>query len=152
MSAPRIESRIATDSEEFRARAEHNRALAAKLRADVAEAAKGGPEKHRERHVSRGKLLTIKNYYEMMVGYLTLVQIEGMRLLLTPFPQEEFNQIEDCKVEDQSLGISCLDCHSNFHSNAAFHLTPDVRPQATRFRLVVSSRNRVACGRTSGVR
>jgi 3-methylcrotonyl-CoA carboxylase beta subunit len=57
MSAPRIESKIATDGEEFRARAAHNRALAEKLRADVAEAAKGGPEKHRERHVSRGKLL-----------------------------------------------------------------------------------------------
>ena len=51
MSAPRIESKIATDSDEFRARAAHNRALAEKLRADVAEAAKGGPEKHRERHV-----------------------------------------------------------------------------------------------------
>ena len=50
MSAPRIESKIATDSEEFRARAAHNRALAEKLRADVAEAALGGPEKPRERH------------------------------------------------------------------------------------------------------
>ena len=57
MSAPRIESKIAADSEEFRVRAAHNRALAEKLRADVAQAAKGGPEKHRERHVSRGKLL-----------------------------------------------------------------------------------------------
>src|SRR5438046_4067231 len=57
MSAPRIDSKIVADSEEFRLRAEHNRALAEKLRADVAEAAKGGPEKHRQRHVSRGKLL-----------------------------------------------------------------------------------------------
>jgi 3-methylcrotonyl-CoA carboxylase beta subunit len=57
MSAPRIDSTIATDSEEFRARAEHNRALAGKLRADVTEAAKGGPDKHRKRHVERGKLL-----------------------------------------------------------------------------------------------
>jgi 3-methylcrotonyl-CoA carboxylase beta subunit len=57
MSAPRIDSKISADSEEFRARAAHNRALAEKLRADVAEAAKGGSEKHRERHVSRGKLL-----------------------------------------------------------------------------------------------
>src|SRR4029078_7701793 len=57
MSAPRIDSKIVTDGEEFRARSAHNRALAEKLRADVAEAAKGGPEKHRERHVSRGKLL-----------------------------------------------------------------------------------------------
>ena len=57
MSAPRIETKIATDSEEFRTRAEHNRALARKLHADVADAAAGGSQKHRERHVSRGKLL-----------------------------------------------------------------------------------------------
>jgi 3-methylcrotonyl-CoA carboxylase beta subunit len=57
MSAPRIETKIVTDGEEFLQRARHNRALAEKLRADVADAAMGGPEKHRERHVSRGKLL-----------------------------------------------------------------------------------------------
>jgi cytochrome c peroxidase len=85
--------------------------------------------------VSGGKLLTIRNYYGMMVGILTPVQIEGLRLLLTPFPQEEFNQTEDRKVAEQSMGVACLDCHQNFHSNAAFHLTPDVRPQTARFRL-----------------
>jgi 3-methylcrotonyl-CoA carboxylase beta subunit len=57
MSAARLDSKIDTGGEEFRSRAAHNRALAEKLRAEVAEAAKGGPEKHRERHVSRGKLL-----------------------------------------------------------------------------------------------
>ena len=57
MSAPRIESKIDTGGDEFRARYDHNRALAQKLRADVAEAAKGGTEKSRERHVARGKLL-----------------------------------------------------------------------------------------------
>jgi 3-methylcrotonyl-CoA carboxylase beta subunit len=57
MSAPRIESKIAVDSEEFRARDRHNRALAEKLRDDVAKGALGGNEKSRERHVSRGKLL-----------------------------------------------------------------------------------------------
>jgi cytochrome c peroxidase len=85
--------------------------------------------------VSRGQLLTIRNHYKMMVGLLTPVQLEGLRLLLTPFPQEEFNQTEERKVAEQSLGISCLDCHSNFHTNAAFHQTPDLRPQAVRFRL-----------------
>jgi len=85
--------------------------------------------------VSRGQLLTIKNYYQLMVGLITPVQLEGFRLLLTPFPQEEFNQTEDRKSADQSLGVTCLDCHANFHTNAAFHLTPDVRPQAARFRL-----------------
>jgi 3-methylcrotonyl-CoA carboxylase beta subunit len=57
MSAPRIDSKIVPDDEQFRARVVHNRALAEKLRADVAEAANGGPEKHRKRHVERGKLL-----------------------------------------------------------------------------------------------
>src|SRR5687767_6116963 len=57
MSAPRIDIKVSLDSEEFRARAEHNRALAEKLRADVAQAALGGTEKARERHKSRGKLL-----------------------------------------------------------------------------------------------
>src|SRR6476646_9269839 len=57
MSAPRIESKIVTDGDEFRTRSAHNRALAGKLRADVAQAALGGNEKSRERHVSRGKLL-----------------------------------------------------------------------------------------------
>src|SRR5258708_14973692 len=89
--------------------------------------------------VSQGNLLTIKNYYALMVGILTPVQIEGLRLLLTPFPQEEFNQTEDRKSADQSLGVTCLDCHQNFHSNATFHLTPDVRPQAARFRLDTTS-------------
>ena len=57
MSAPRIDTKVSLDGEEFRTRAAHNRALAEKLRADVAQAALGGTEKHRERHESRGKLL-----------------------------------------------------------------------------------------------
>lgn len=85
--------------------------------------------------VSRGQVLSIRNFYEIMNGLITPVQMEGLRLLLTPFPQEEFNQTEDRKVAQQSLGVACLDCHTNFHSNGAFHLTPDVRPQAARFRL-----------------
>jgi cytochrome c peroxidase len=89
--------------------------------------------------VSRGQLLTIKNFYEIMNGIITPVQMEGLRILLTPFPQEEFNQTEDRKVAEQSQGVTCLDCHSNFHTNAAFHLTPDVRPQAARFRLDTTS-------------
>jgi len=89
--------------------------------------------------VSQGQVLTIRNYYALMVGIITPVQMEGLRLLLTPFPQEEFNQTEDRKVGEQSLGVTCLDCHTNFHTNAAFHQTPDVRPQAARFRLDTTS-------------
>src|SRR3954454_12631346 len=89
--------------------------------------------------VSRGQLLTIRNFYEVMNGIITPVQMEGLRLLLMPFPQEEFNQTEDRKVAQQSLGVTCLDCHANFHTNGAFHLTPDVRPQSARFRLDTTS-------------
>ncbi len=89
--------------------------------------------------VSRGQLLSIRNFYEIMNGIVTPVQMEGLRLLLTPFPQEEFNFTEDRKVAAPSLGVACLDCHANFHTNAAFHLTPDVRPQAARFRLDTTS-------------
>jgi cytochrome c peroxidase len=85
--------------------------------------------------VSQGQVLTIKNYYDLMVGKLTPVQIEGLRLLLTPFPQQQFNQTEDRKVKEPELGVSCLDCHTNGHTNAAFHLNPDTRPQSHRLRI-----------------
>jgi cytochrome c peroxidase len=85
--------------------------------------------------ISGGELLTIRNFYAKTVGILTPVQIEGLRLLLTPFPQEEFNQTDDRKVAEPQFGVACLDCHSNFHTNAAFHLNPDTRPQERRFRL-----------------
>lgn len=57
MTAPVLTSTLDTDSPDAKARAAHNRALAEELRAKVAEAALGGSEKHRERHVARGKLL-----------------------------------------------------------------------------------------------
>ncbi|CAA9502201.1 MAG: Methylcrotonyl-CoA carboxylase carboxyl transferase subunit [uncultured Sphingomonadaceae bacterium] len=53
----RLTSKIDTNSDPFRANAAQNRALAEDLRARVATAALGGPERSRERHVSRGKLL-----------------------------------------------------------------------------------------------
>jgi cytochrome c peroxidase len=85
--------------------------------------------------VSQGKLLSIDNYYDIFKNILTPVQMEGMRLLLTPFPQQQFNQTEDRKTDRPGLGVACLDCHANGHTNAAFHLNPDTRPQGARFRL-----------------
>jgi len=52
-----LTTKIDENSEPARRFAARNRALAEELRAKVAEAAKGGPERHRERHVARGKLL-----------------------------------------------------------------------------------------------
>ncbi|MFM5930261.1 MAG: carboxyl transferase domain-containing protein, partial [Novosphingobium sp.] len=57
MSAPVLQTNIDLTAPEAQARAAHNRALAAELREKVAQAALGGDERSRDRHVSRGKLL-----------------------------------------------------------------------------------------------
>ena len=57
MSAPVLDTTLSPWDESFRANAEHNRALAERLRADVARTALGGNEKSRARHAARGKLL-----------------------------------------------------------------------------------------------
>ncbi len=85
--------------------------------------------------VSRGQVVSINNYYELFKDILTPVQLDGLRLLLTPFPQEEFNPTDDRKTEQASLGVTCLDCHVNGHTTAQFHLNPDTRPQERRMRL-----------------
>src|SRR6185295_16517791 len=85
--------------------------------------------------VSRGEVVSINNYYRLFKDILTPVQLDGLRLLLTPFPQEEFNPTDDRKTERPSLGVTCFDCHVNGHTTGQFHLTPDIRPQHRRFRL-----------------
>ncbi|MDD5287339.1 MAG: cytochrome B6 [Desulfuromonadaceae bacterium] len=85
--------------------------------------------------VSKGKLVTIMNYYELFNGILNPKQLEGLRLLVTPFPQQQFNQTEDRRSEKPSRGVACLDCHANGHTIAATHLVGDIRPQEFRHRL-----------------
>ena len=85
--------------------------------------------------VSKGQLVTIANYYEMFSGILNPKQIEGLRLLLTPFPQQQFNQTTDRRSEKASRGVACLDCHANGGTNGAFHLVGDIRPQEFRHRI-----------------
>jgi cytochrome c peroxidase len=85
--------------------------------------------------VSQGKQLTIDNFYALFNGVLNPKQLEGLRLLLTPFPQQQFNQTEDRRSERPSRGVACLDCHANGHTNAATHLVGDIRPQEFRHRI-----------------
>lgn len=85
--------------------------------------------------VSQGEVVTINNYYRLFKDYLTPVQLDGLRMLVTPFPQEEFNATDDRKSVDASLGVTCFDCHVNGHTTAQFHLNPDTRPQERRMRL-----------------
>jgi cytochrome c peroxidase len=85
--------------------------------------------------VSQGKLVTSENFYELFNGILNPKQIEGLRLLVTPFPQQQFNGTADRRSERPSLGVTCFECHANGHTNAATHLVGDIRPQAFRHRI-----------------
>jgi cytochrome c peroxidase len=85
--------------------------------------------------VSQGKVLTIDNYFELFNGILNPKQLEGLRLLVTPFPQQQFNQTDDRRSERPSRGVTCFDCHVNGHTNASTHLVGDIRPQEFRHRL-----------------
>ena len=85
--------------------------------------------------VSRGEVVSVNNFYRLFKDLLTPVQLDGLRLLLTPFAQEEFNLTDDRKSAQPSLGVACFDCHVNGHTTGQFHLTPDIRPQERRFRL-----------------
>jgi cytochrome c peroxidase len=85
--------------------------------------------------VSKGKLVTIDNFYDLFNGILNPKQLEGLRLLLTPFPQQQFNQTDDRRSEKASRGVGCFDCHANGATNGAFHLVGDIRPQEFRHRI-----------------
>jgi cytochrome c peroxidase len=85
--------------------------------------------------VSQGRLVTLENYYELFDGILNPKQIEGLRLLVTPFPQQQFNQTEDRRSERPSRGVTCFECHANGHTNASTHLVGDIRPQEFRHRI-----------------
>src|SRR6266852_2541864 len=89
--------------------------------------------------VSQGKLVTIENYYALFNGILNPKQIEGLRLLLTPFGQQQFNQTEDRRSERPHRGVTCFDCHVNGHTNGAAHLVGDIRPQQFRHRIETPS-------------
>jgi cytochrome c peroxidase len=85
--------------------------------------------------VSKGQLVTTDNFYELFNGILNPKQIEGLRLLLIPFPQQQFNLTADRRSPHPSLGVACLDCHQNGSTNGATHLVGDIRPQEFRRRI-----------------
>ncbi|HEY8503825.1 MAG TPA: hypothetical protein VIL46_04540, partial [Gemmataceae bacterium] len=85
--------------------------------------------------VSQGKLVTIDNFFELFNGILNPKQLEGLRLLVSTFPQQQFNATTDRRSERPHRGVACFDCHANGHTNAATHLVGDIRPQEFRHRL-----------------
>ncbi len=89
--------------------------------------------------VSKGKVVTSENFYELFNGILNPKQLEGLRLLVASFPQQQFNQTGDRRSLKPSKGVTCFDCHVNGHTNAATHLVGDIRPQEFRHRIDVPS-------------
>jgi cytochrome c peroxidase len=85
--------------------------------------------------VSQGKLISLTNYYELFNGIVSPRELEGLRLLVTPFPEQQFNATEDRKSATPSQGVACFDCHANGHQNGATHLDPSIRPEWFRHRL-----------------
>ncbi len=85
--------------------------------------------------VSQGKLVTMDNFQELLGGVLNPKQLEGLRLLVAPTMQQQFNQTDDRRSNRPSRGVTCFDCHANGHTNAATHLAGDVRPQEFRHRI-----------------
>lgn len=91
--------------------------------------------------VSKGQTVTIDNFYELFNGILNPKQLDGLRLLVTQFPQQQFNATADRKTEkpDGMRGVTCFDCHVNGHTSGATHLAGDARPQEFRRRIETPS-------------
>lgn len=85
--------------------------------------------------VTKGKEVTISNYYEIFDGLLTPEQMEGLKELLRPTPTTWFNQTTHRVTAEPSAGVSCFSCHVNGHTNGAFELGPDSRPHLARLRV-----------------
>ncbi|WP_140634697.1 cytochrome B6 [Methylibium rhizosphaerae] len=85
--------------------------------------------------VSKGQLVTLDNFQALFKDVLNPKQLEGLRLLVTPFPQQQFNATDDRRSLRPHLGVACFDCHANGHTNAATHTVGDIRPDALRHRI-----------------
>ena len=85
--------------------------------------------------VSQGKLVTLTNFNELFKNILNPKQLEGLRLLVTPFPQQQFNATEDRRSLKAHPGVACFDCHANGHTNASTHTVGDIRPNELRHRI-----------------
>jgi len=85
--------------------------------------------------VTRGVEITYGNYFNMMNGLLTPEQLDGLRLLVTPFQTTWFNVTHHRVTPEPSEGVTCFSCHVNGHTNGAIELAPDSRPNYARLRV-----------------
>ena len=100
--------------------------------------------------VSQGELITIDNFERLFKEILNPKQLEGLRLLVSPFPQQQFNLTEDRRSLKAHQGVACFDCHANGHTNAATHTVGDIRPNEFRHRIDTPSLRGVGVQRLFG--
>jgi len=86
-------------------------------------------------------VVTLDNFFALFNGILTPKQLDGLRLLLTPFPQQQFNATEDRRSVRPSRGVACLDCH-----RTATPTPPRTSPADTRPQRSGTGSTRRACG------
>ena len=80
--------------------------------------------------------MTTNNYYELFNGILNPKQLEGLRLLLTPFAQQQFNLTADRRSERPSL---------EYRASIATKMAAPMRPRIRRATFVL---RRCATGST----
>jgi len=85
--------------------------------------------------VTRGVEITYANYFDIFNGLITPEQLDGLRLLVTPFQTTWFNVTHHRATPEPSQGVACFSCHVNGHTNGAFELAPDSRPNYARLRV-----------------
>lgn len=85
--------------------------------------------------VTNGQEITLDNFYEIFDGLLTPEQMEGLKELLRPTPTTWFNHTNHRITEKPTTGVACFSCHVNGHTNGAFELAPDSRPNLARLRV-----------------
>jgi cytochrome c peroxidase len=100
--------------------------------------------------VSKGQLITLDNFEVLFKDALNPKQLEGLRLLVTPFPQQQFNATDDRRALRPHLGVACFDCHANGHTTAATHTVGDIRPDDLRHRIDTPSLRGVSVQRLFG--
>ena len=82
--------------------------------------------------VSRGVEITYGNYFDIFNGLFTPEQLDGLRVLVTPFQTTWFNATLIESTAEPSQGVSCFACHVNGHSQRRLRAGAGLAGRTTR--------------------
>src|SRR5260370_654184 len=78
--------------------------------------------------VSQGKLITINNYFQLFNRIIPPKHIERLRLLVTPFPQQQYNETEDRRTQKRSSDCSRAGACSSLETGASLRTRSPTTP------------------------